>query len=74
MTDTGKVIRRLRTSNKKRFKRRLRVFQKQYAHGTKTLDEITQSLNSYQGHLKYGHTWKLRKHVYKNFVLIRRKE
>lgn len=74
MTDTGKVIRRLRTSNKKRFKRRLKAFQKQYAQGTKTLDEITQSLNSYQGHLKYGHTWRLRKHVYKNFVLTRHKE
>ncbi len=74
MTDTGKIICRLRTSNKKRFKRRLKAFQKQYADGTKTLDEITQSLNSYRGHLKYGHTWKLRKHVYKNFVLSRHKE
>lgn len=74
MTDTGKIIRRLRTSNKKRFKRRLKAFQKQYAQGTKTLDEITQSLNSYQRHLKYGHTWKLKKHVYKNFVLSMHKE
>lgn len=41
--------------------------------GTKTLGEITQSLNSYQGHLKHRHTWKLRKHVYKNFVLSRHK-
>lgn len=74
MTDTGKVLRRLRTSNKKRFKRRLKAFQMQYAQGIKTLDEITQSLNSYQGHLKYGHTWRFRKHVYKNFVLTRHKE
>lgn len=73
LTDTGKVIRKLRTSNKKRFKRRLKAFRKQYAEGTKTLGEITQSLNSYQGHLKHGHTWKLRKHVYKNFVLSRHK-
>lgn len=74
MADTGKVIKRLRTSNKKRFKRRLKAFQKQYAQETKTLDEITQSLNSYQGHLKYGHTWKLRTHAYKNFVLSRHQE
>ena len=73
LTDTGKVIRKLRTSNKKRFKRRLKAFRKQYAEGTKALGEITQSLNSYQGHLKHGHTWKLRKHVYKNFVLSRHK-
>lgn len=74
LTDTGKVIRRLRTSNKKRFKRRLKAFRKQYAQGTKTLSEITQSLNSYQGHLKHGHTWKLRKQVYQKFVLSRHKE
>ena len=74
MTDTGKVLRRLRASNKKRFKRRLKAFQMQYAQGIKTLVEITQSLNSYQGHLKYGHTWRFRKHVYKNFVLTRHKE
>ena len=41
MTDTGKALRRLRTSNKKRFKRRLKAFQMQYAQGIKTLDEIT---------------------------------
>ena len=41
MTDAGKVLRRLRTSNKKRFKRRLKAFQMQYAQGIKTLDEIT---------------------------------
>ena len=74
LTESGKVIRKLRTSNKKRFKRRLKAFQKQYADGTKTLNEITQSLNSYQGHLKHGHTWKLQKHVYKTFVLCMKTE
>ena len=29
LTDTGKVIRKLRTSSKKRFKRRLRYFQRE---------------------------------------------
>ena len=71
VTGTGKVIRRLRTSNKRRFKRRLKAFQKQYREGGKTFDEIKQSLASYNGHLKHGHTWKLRKNTYGKFVLTR---
>lgn len=63
LTDTGKVIKKLRTSNKKRFKRRLKRFEKQYANGKITYEEIKRSLVSYQGHLKHGHTYKLRKHV-----------
>lgn len=37
LTDTGKVIKRLRTSNKRRFKRRMERFQKQYREGEITL-------------------------------------
>ena len=37
LTDTGKVIKRLRTSNKRRFKRRMKRFQKQYREGRITL-------------------------------------
>ena len=66
LTDTGKVIKKLRTSNKKRFKRRLKQFERQYAKGKITYEEIKRSLASYQGHLKHGHTYKLRKHVISN--------
>ncbi len=62
--DTGKVIRRLRTSNKRRFKRRLKKFQQQYSQGEIIADKIKQSLASYNGHLKHGHIWKLKKKVY----------
>ena len=71
LTDTGKVIRYLRTCAKKRFKRRLKLFQKQYAARQIDYDSISQSLSSYSGHLKHGHTWKLRKKAYANLVLIR---
>ena len=71
LTDTGKVIRRLRTSNKRRFKRRLKAFQKKYARGEKTYEEIRRSLASYGGHLRQGHTWRLRKHVFGKLVLTR---
>lgn len=74
LTDTGKVIRRLRTSNKKRWKRRLKLYQKQYRQGTKTFEEITRSMKSYQGHLKYGNTYRLRANVYQSFVLTKSNE
>ena len=71
LTDTGKVIRRLRTANKRRFKRRLKRFQWEYASGLTDFDAIKRSLASYKGHLQHGHTWKLRKEVYRRFVLVR---
>ena len=74
LTDTGKVIRRLRTSNKRRFKRRLKAFAKRYADGEMELDQIKQSIASYNGHLQHGHTWKLQKKVYGKFVLKRATE
>ena len=74
LTDTGKVIRRLRTSNKRRFKRRLKKFQKLYSQGDITADRIKMSLASYNGHLKHGHTWKLKQKVYGKFVLTRNNE
>lgn len=71
LTDTGKVIRRLRISNKRRFKRRLRAFQKRYRAGEMELEAITRSLASYNGHLMHGHTWKLKAKIYGNFVLTK---
>lgn len=74
LTDSGKVIRRLRTSSKRRWKRRLKAYQKQYSAGEKPLEEITRSVASYNGHLRHGHTWKLKKHVFGKFVLSRSKK
>ena len=71
LTDTGKVIRRLRTGNKRRFKRRLRRFRREYTEGRTDAAAIRRSLVSYNGHLRHGHTWKLRKKIYRNFVLSR---
>ena len=69
LTETGKVVRRLRTSSKRRWKRRLKKFQEEYRSGTRTLDEIWTSLASYDGHLSHGHTYRLRKKVMNHFVL-----
>ena len=69
LTDTGKVIRRLRTSNKRRWKRRLKKYKEECRVGNKSLVEITRSVASYSGHLAHGHTWKLRKKVMGGYVL-----
>ena len=71
LTDTGKVIRRLRTSNKRRFKRRLKAFQEKYRSGEMDFDAIKRSLASYDGHLQHGHTWKLQAKIYGKFVLTK---
>ncbi|MBQ9199191.1 MAG: group II intron reverse transcriptase domain-containing protein [Lachnospiraceae bacterium] len=71
LTDTGKVIRRLRTSNKRRWKRRLKKFKKDYQNGEKTIEEIGRSIVSYRGHLSHGHTYKLNKKVMSGFVLTK---
>ena len=71
LTDTGKVIRRLRTSSKKRLKRRLKHFQQEYAARKTEPDAIRRSLASYHGHLSHGHTWKLSNKLYEQFVLVR---
>ncbi|MBQ6505550.1 MAG: hypothetical protein IJI57_16715 [Flexilinea sp.] len=69
LTGTGKVIRRLRTSNKRRWKRRLKKYKEEYRIGKRSSEEIRRSIASYNGHLSHGHTWKLRKKVMGSFVL-----
>lgn len=71
MTDTGKVIRKVKQSTKVKYKRKLRYFQKAYAEGRTDLDEIKQVLSSYRSHLSFGHTYKLQKKVPGEFVLRR---
>ena len=69
LTDTGKVIKRLRTINKRKWKRRLKKYREEYRTGDKSLEEITRSVASYRGHLRHGHTWKLQRKVMGSFVL-----
>lgn len=71
LTDTGKVVRRLRTSSKRRLKRRLKKFKRQYQCDEVTLAEITQSMTSYTGHLRHGHTYRLRQKLLREFVLTK---
>ncbi len=37
-------------------------------------DEMTRSIASYKGHLKHGHTYRLKQRVFHNFVLTKEKK
>ena len=74
LTETGKVIRKLLTSNKRRFKRRMKLLQKEYGEGLIELDVVKRSIASTHGHLIHGHTYKLRTKVFYNTVFIRKSQ
>jgi len=69
LTDSGKVIKKLRRSSKVRFKNRLKQLQHEYKTGKVQLDDINMSLASYCGHLKHDHTYKLRDSVFSKFKI-----
>jgi retron-type reverse transcriptase len=71
LTETGKVIRKVRNIAKNRFKRSLNRMKKGYAAGTAEYPEIRQRLCSYLGHLKHRHTYRLRQKALREFVLVR---
>lgn len=71
LTETGKVIRKLRRSSKIRFKNRLKQLQYDYSNNKIKTEDINRSLASYKGHLQHGHTFKLRKHILSNLKFIK---
>lgn len=72
LTETGKVVKTLRQSAKKRLKRKLRNYRRAYAEGKIGLDAVSQSVASYKGHLKHAHTYRLQKNIWNQFVLQRK--
>ncbi len=71
LSDTGKVIRKVRQGTKTKYKRRLRFFEERYAKDAIELSKIKQTLTSYRAHLSFGHTYRLQKKVLNDFALIR---
>ena len=63
MTETGKIIRKLRNSSKKRFKKRMKKLCEQINNGEKTMDDLKKVLPGFNGHMKRGDTWNFRKSV-----------
>lgn len=56
LTKTGKVIRKLRTSSKKRVKRRIKKWAKDYANGDISKEKIEESFQAWVAHAKHGDT------------------
>lgn len=74
MTDTGKVVRKLRTSNKKRMKRKIKRYRHAYRTGVMEMSDISRSMASYLGHLSHGDTYYLRKNILEHLVLSKQTE
>ena len=74
MTDTGKVVRKLRTSNKKRMKRKIKRYRHAYRTGVMEMEDITRSMASYLGHLSHGDTYYLRENILEHLVLSKQTE
>lgn len=69
LTESGKVIRKVKQQTKYKYKRKLNYFKKAYADNQIELSDILQTLSSYKAHLSYGHTYKLQKKILNEFVL-----
>ena len=61
LTENGKVIKKLRSSSKKRYKKKMKKLQYDYSNWNKDLEEVKQSLAGHNGHLKSGNTYQLKK-------------
>lgn len=70
VTESGKVIRKVRQSTKRKYKRKLSYMKRAYAEGKMTLEDIRPSLVSYHAHLSHGNTYYLRKKAMSGFVLV----
>jgi retron-type reverse transcriptase len=60
LTDTGKVVRKLRDSNKKTLKRRMKKLALRYYEWEIDFEAVKRSMVSTYGHLMHGDTYKLR--------------
>ena len=59
ITDTGKVIRKIRRDSKERMKRKLKAFKVKYELGLISKEEIDRSYESWKGHARHGSCYRL---------------
>ena len=71
LTETGKVLRKLQASGKRRTKRRFRRLKKDYSTCKIALADVKRSLVSTHGHLIHGHTYRLRSKLWEQLVLAK---
>ena len=71
LTDSGKVVRKLRNSNKKSMKKRFGRMMRDYSTYKIDFDAVKRSTTSTYGHLAHGHTYKLRSKLAQETVYVR---
>lgn len=71
LSQTGKVVKRIRAQAKTRMKRHLRLIMRMYARGDIGHEKIHNILASYHGHYRYGHCYRLWEEAMRGFVLVR---
>lgn len=59
LTETGKVIKKIRRDSKNRVKRKLRKFKELYENGERTREQIEQAYNSWKAHAGHGNCYYL---------------
>lgn len=69
ITENGKIVRKVKQSTKYKYKRKLKYLQNAYVSGDISYAEIKQIISSYNSHLSFGHTYRLRQSIFKDFVL-----
>ena len=71
LTETGKVIRKVRHESARRMKRKLHIFAEKYGRGEISSEEIEHSLYGWLSHAEYGETYRLRRSMLEDIVLTR---
>lgn len=69
ITETGKVIRKIRRNSKSKMNRKIKKFNKLYQEDKISYEQIRQSTASWLGHAKHGNTYNLRKSMMKKLRL-----
>lgn len=67
LTDTGRVVRKIRKQGKQRFRRRMRELAYEVRNGMAGEEDVQATLASYNGHLKHGDAHNLHMRVYDKF-------
>lgn len=62
---------RVRTENLRRARRRLKQMQTDYKQGKITLENVSQSIQSWFAHLEHGDTWRLRQQIFTSLAWMR---
>ena len=74
MTDSGKVVRKLRRESKNRIRRKLKKFRHLLDEGRITFETVVQSYSSWIGHAAHGNSYHLIRNTDELFYDLFRKE